>query len=187
LCIIYFTGVECIKLPNLMLLNIEWTRVKPGAVELLYKSCPSLKSVTATNLLQWTVSPPNPEKTEILYKPNLFKVLNVENFSEFNLYKPNTCLFQTKSVPRVFGLDRFHCIRYGMVLTCMFAVNLFKIRSLHLLPIFYQLYHWTGDRYIELKYIVKRTRRARKWPLWAGDHYTKVTVMTGLTVAVHII
>jgi hypothetical protein len=24
--------------------------------------------------------------------------------------------------------------------------------------------------------------RVRKWPLWAGDHYTKVTVTTGLTV-----
>ena len=42
--------------------------------------------------------------------------------------------------------------------------------------------HWTGDRYIELKYIVKRTGRARKWPLWPGDHYTKVTVRAGLTV-----
>ena len=42
--------------------------------------------------------------------------------------------------------------------------------------------HWTGDRYIKLKYIVKCTGRARKWPLWAGDHNTKVTVTTGLTV-----
>jgi acid phosphatase class B len=32
------------------------------------------------------------------------------------------------------------------------------------------------------KYIVKRTGRARKWPLWPGDHYTKVTVRAGLTV-----
>jgi hypothetical protein len=44
--------------------------------------------------------------------------------------------------------------------------------------------HWTGDRYIELKYIVKRTGRARKWPLWAGDHYTTVTVTAGLTVLI---
>jgi hypothetical protein len=42
--------------------------------------------------------------------------------------------------------------------------------------------HWTGDRYIELKYIVKCTGRAWKLPLWAGDHYIKVTVTTGLTV-----
>ena len=41
-----------------------------------------------------------------------------------------------------------------------------------------------GDRYIELKYIVKCTGRAWKWPLWAGDHYTKVTVTTGLTVII---
>jgi hypothetical protein len=30
--------------------------------------------------------------------------------------------------------------------------------------------------------IVKCTGRARKWPLWAGYDYTKVTVTTGLTV-----
>lgn len=46
-------GVERIKLPNLTLLNIEWTRVKPGVVELLYRSCPNLKSVTASNLLPY--------------------------------------------------------------------------------------------------------------------------------------
>ena len=37
-------------------------------------------------------------------------------------------------------------------------------------------------RYIEVRYIVKKVRRARNWPLWAGDLYTEVTVKAGLTV-----
>ena len=46
--------------------------------------------------------------------------------------------------------------------------------------------HWTGDRYIELKYIVKCNGRVRMWPLWAGDHYTKVTVTVGFTVFLEV-
>ena len=30
--------------------------------------------------------------------------------------------------------------------------------------------------------MVKNVGRARNWPLWAGDHFTEVTVKAGLTV-----
>jgi hypothetical protein len=33
--------------------------------------------------------------------------------------------------------------------------------------------HWTGDCYVELKYIVKCTGRARMWPFWTGDRYNR--------------
>ena len=40
------------------------------------------------------------------------------------------------------------------------------------------------DHYTEVQYLVKNARRARNWPLWAGDLYTEVIVKAGLTVYV---
>ncbi|CAG2244273.1 unnamed protein product [Mytilus edulis] len=44
-------GVKCLKLPNLTLLNLDGTHVKPGVPELLYGTCPNLKNVTSANLV----------------------------------------------------------------------------------------------------------------------------------------
>jgi hypothetical protein len=52
------------------------------------------------------------KKNRILFKLNIRFSPNIVNFSEFNLSKPNTCLFRTKVfVRKGFGLDRFHCIK----------------------------------------------------------------------------
>ena len=46
-----------------------------------------------------------------LNKLNIRFSPNIVNFSEFDLSKPNTCLFQTKClVWKGFDLDRFHCL-----------------------------------------------------------------------------
>jgi hypothetical protein len=46
-----------------------------------------------------------------LNKLNIRFSPNIVNFSEFDLPKPNTCLFQTKClVWKGFDLDRFHCL-----------------------------------------------------------------------------
>ena len=50
-----------------------------------------------------------------------------------------------------------------MVVTCMFAVNLFKIRSLHLLPIFYRLNCSCGVQPIENREQVRRSNFNLDW------------------------
>ena len=61
--------------------------------------------------IQWNLPKPNPEETEILCKLNIRFSPNIVNFSEINLSKPNTSLFQTNVlVWKGFCLDRFNCI-----------------------------------------------------------------------------
>ncbi|XP_060070745.1 uncharacterized protein LOC132550670 [Ylistrum balloti] len=52
-------GVQHIQIPNLVLLNLDGTRVRPSIEETLHISCPTLKKVTLTNLL-----PYNPNEDE---------------------------------------------------------------------------------------------------------------------------
>lgn len=67
----------------------------------------------------WTfVSTVKPESSRILYKLSFKESPTVGNFCRFNLYNPNTCLFQAQKY-EVYNswskggsnLNRFHCIR----------------------------------------------------------------------------
>ena len=70
--------------------------------------------------LNWT-----PNKTNFKENPN------VGNLCWFNLYKPNTCLFQTQNlVPRRFCVDWFHCInKYYQCIETTLVVSKFLSRA----------------------------------------------------------
>jgi hypothetical protein len=76
-----------------------------------------------------------------LSKLNIRFSPNIVNFSEFNLSKPNTCIFRTKVLVRkVFSLDWFHCmyiyVLIQLFLSCLIScINCINTRLKRLIVI----------------------------------------------------